>query len=161
MESKPSVISPTSKLFRLDFAQAQGSTALVSDRNITIGTTTSLVYETLHTSAYTIDNVGSITIGFIFIQIVTSNSANGECKIQVSGDGGATPFVDITGDIGTVANLNTGGVGLWINNINIGSSKFQIRVQGRSTNSALATIKIKNAFAETGSFGELVIHKTI
>lgn len=160
MESKPSIISPTSKIFRLDFAQAQGTTALVADRNITIGTTSSLIYVTLHTATYTIDNVGSILIAYIFIQIVTNNSANGQCKLQVSGDGGTT-FVDVTGNIGAGANLNTGGVGLWISSINIGANKFQLRVQGRSTDDALATIKIRNDFAGVNSFGSLVIHKTI
>lgn len=160
MKSKPSVISPTSKLFRLDFAQAQGTTALVSDRNITIGSTSSLTYVTLHTATYTIDNIGTLTLAYVFIQIVTNNSANGECKIQISEDGGST-FVDMTGDIGAGSNLNTGGYGLWISGINIGANKLQLRVLGRSTDGASATIKIRNDFAGTNSFGELVIHKDL
>lgn len=159
MNTRPSVITPTSKLFVLYFVH-NDTDVLSSSVYKTIGTTSNLVYETLLTTSYTIDVSGVLSVKDIYIQVLTDNDANGECKIQISGDGGST-FVDMTGDIGTGTDLTTGGPGLWISSIDIGANKLQIRVLGRSTNGSPADIKISNRFILNQSIIEMIVNKTI
>jgi len=121
----------------------------------TVGTTTNAVFEPLYTATYTIDTNGKIIVVMIDLLIYSNNSANGESKLQVSGDGGLT-FVDVTNTIPTGLAQARVGAGLWIPEIQTGPDKLQFRVVGRSTNGALATIQIR-----TYSDIRLVINKKI
>lgn len=138
MKTKPSVIAPTSKQLFTSFVHPTG--ILVSDKYATIGTTSNLVYESLLTNSYTIDVSRIMSVVEISVYIETGNDANGECKLQISGDGGST-WVDMTTDIGTGA-LITGGPGRWISSIDLGQNKLQERILGRSTDGNPANIKI-------------------
>ena len=117
----------------------------------TVGTTTSMVFVPLvppppnapYTATYTVDTDGHIIVVMIQLSIMFSNnSANGESKLQVSGDGGVT-FVDITNAIPTGVGQSRSGSGLWIPEIQAGINKLQFRVVGRSTDGALATINVR------------------
>lgn len=143
MLTTPSIVAVTTKVFVMTFAQIFGAGLITSlNQLITIGTTSSLVYEELAKVSYTIDTTGAISVINILIDdITTDNSVNAEAKFQISGDGGVT-FKDITGNIGAGAALSTTGAGLWINSIDIGVDKFQIRLLGRSTDGSPATINI-------------------
>lgn len=105
-----------------------------------IGSTTSLVFETLHTSQYTIDYNGKLTPYNMYISMIVNNDVNGECKLQISGNKDST-WTDITDAI-PGAN-STYGSGLWIDNIVTGMNGLQLRILGRSTDGNAATIRIR------------------
>lgn len=124
----------------------------------TVGTTTSAVFVPLYTATYNIDTNGKIIVIMINLSMFSNNSANGESKLQVSGDGGAT-FVDVTNTIPTGLDQARVGAGLWITEIQPGTDvlkKLQFRIMGRSTNGALATIIVR-----TDSHIEFIINKKI
>lgn len=97
---------------------------------IDIGSTNSTSFVPLFTSTYTIDTNGKINVFEIRLFMRMSNDALGGAKLQISGDGGST-FVDVTNEIGGGAIILRIGPGLWINKIDAGLDKFQIRVLGR------------------------------
>jgi len=121
----------------------------------TVGTTTNAAFEPLYTAKYTIDTNGKIIVVMIDLLMYSNNSANGESKLQVSGDGGLT-FVDVTNTIPTGLAQARVGAGLWIPEIQTGPDKLQFRVVGRSTDGAPATIQVR-----TYSDIRLVINKKI
>lgn len=158
MKTEPSIITPTQLDFRIDLSQIHGSAQMIENlagqSYYTVGTTSSLSYVTLFTIKYTVDVEGLLTVSeMTFDNIESNNDANGECKLQISGDGGNT-FVDVTGDIGGGI-LATGGAGLWINNVEVGKDKLQVRILGRSTDGNPANI-ILGSF----TFGTHLISKT-
>lgn len=108
----------------------------------TFGTTSSMGFVDIYTSKYTID-INSITHihHILLLDVMSSNSANGRTKIQISGDGGTTPFIDITDEI-PGGNSTRTGPGLWIDKVNVGIDQLQIRILGKSTDGALATFKM-------------------
>lgn len=111
-----------------------------------VGTTTSLAFVPLYTASYNIDSNGKIIVVMISLTMFSNNSANGESKFQVSGDGGVT-FVDVTNTIPTGLDQARIGAGLWITEVQPGTDvlkKLQFRVMGRSTNGALATINVRD-----------------
>lgn len=112
---------------------------------VTMGSTTNMVdFVTLDTASYTVDTNGIIFLDSIYMFILTNNDANAECKLQISGDGGITPFVDMTDGIpGTGIDLITSGPGAWITNVDTGVDKLQIRVVGRSTDGNAAATKLR------------------
>jgi len=120
-----------------------------------VGTTMNAAFEPLYTATYTVDTNGKIIVIDISLTMYSSNSANGESKLQVSGDGGTT-FVDVTDTIPTGVDQARIGAGLWITEIAPGLNKLQFRVVGRSTNGLLATINLR-----TDSFIDFVINKKI
>jgi len=124
---------------------------------LTVGTTTSGVFVTLYTATYNVDSNGKIVVVMINLSMFSNNSANGESKLQVSGDGGAT-FVDVTNAIPTGLDEAREGAGLWITEIQPGTDikKLQFRIMGRSTNGALATINTR-----VDSFIEFLLNKKI
>lgn len=141
MKLKTIIISPTIGTIDVDLGQLIGTTnvLLPSATETNIDTTSSLVYENMYTAKYTVDVSGSITVTNIRLDITTDNSANGQSKFQISGDGGNT-FVDMTDDttVGLV-NIFT-DVGKWITNIQTGDDKLQFRILGRSTDGNPAII---------------------
>lgn len=154
MKSEISTITSTVKALPVfTCGQIQGNSKILSDY-ITVGTTSSLVYEILFTGTYTVSNQGIISVICIFIvDITTNNDVNAESKFQLSRDGGGT-FIDITGDIGS-GELLTGGVGRWISGVDTGNDKFKFRILGRSTDGNPATVRVD--IFET--FGVFVINK--
>jgi hypothetical protein len=166
---KPSVIHPTSVyLTFIDVAaQANGSTPLTQPApgdpftNI-LGVTSSPtpVYELIKTSKYTIDTEGIIDVGEVYIDIITNNGFNSgfnaESYYEISGDGGNTPFIPIIDPLHPIGSnpdpvapttvgpipyaVETTGRGKWIDNIEIGPDKLQLRVWGRSIDGLPATI---------------------
>lgn len=155
MRSIIGVISPTTTTLRLLFGQAQDSVILPSSFMVLLGTTSSLVYVPIFTATYTIDISGIISVVNMFFDIITYNDLNAVSKLQVSGDGGTT-FVDVTGDIGSTFGLETGGSGLWLNTIQVGTNKYQIRMLGKSTDGNPA-----NIIADTASKHLLKINKKL
>lgn len=140
MKTILNVVAPTTVLYILEYGQLNGSVIAATDLYINVGTTSSLIYVPLGTIKVTVDMQGIITVYDLTCSLQTNNSANGVCKLQISGDGGNT-FTDITNDI--LGGVRTrGGVALWINSIQAGIDKLQVRVLGRSSNGNLATIKI-------------------
>ena len=124
----------------------------------TVGTTASAVFVPLYTATYNVDTNGKIIVIMIYLSMFSNNSANGESKLQVSGDGGVT-FVDVTNTIPTGLAQARVGAGLWIPEVQPGTDvlkKLQIRVMGRSTNGALATIIVR-----TDSYIEFILNKKI
>lgn len=124
----------------------------------TVGTTASAVFVPLYTATYNIDTNGKIIVVMISLTMYSNNSANGESKFQVSGDGGVT-FVDVTNTIPTGLDQARIGAGLWITEIQPGTDvlkKLQFRVMGRSTNGAPATINVRD-----DSHIEFILNKKI
>lgn len=124
----------------------------------TVGTTNSATFESLFTAKYNVDTNGKIIVVMINLTMYSNNSANGESKLQISGDGGAT-FVDVTNTIPTGLDQARIGAGLWITEIQPGTDilkKLQFRIMGRSTNGALATIIVR-----TDSHIEFILNKKI
>lgn len=119
------------------------------------GTTTNVAFEPLYTATYTVDTNGRIIVVEISLTMYSSNSANGESKLQVSGDGGNT-FVDVTNAIPTGVDQARIGAGLWITEVQPGLNKLQFRVVGRSTDGLLATINVR-----TDSHIDFVLNKKI
>lgn len=150
MESSQSVlVSKTIRVILDIVAQKNGSNvvglfSVAPFGYVAMGSTTNMVdFDILHTSTYTIDFNGVIFVDSIYMFIITNNDANAECKLQISGDGGATPFVDMTNEIGTGLDLITPGPGAWISNVSVGANKLQIRVLGRSTDGNNAIVWIR------------------
>lgn len=155
MKSIIGVISPTTTTLRIGFGQAQDSFLLPSSFMVLLGNTSSLVYVSVFTATYTIDISGIISVVNMFFDIVTYNDLNAMSKLQISGDGGIT-FVDVTGDMDSTFFLETGGSGSWINNIQPGINKYQIRMLGKSTDGNPA-----NIIADTASIHLLKINKRL
>ena len=143
MKLKIAVVAPlTTRVFLFLMSQKHGTATLTSTVYESF-TTTSLVLVTLFTATYTIDTQGVIDVIDEWLDIITDNSANGRCTVEISGDGGAT-FIPVTTEVPDGANLETMGPGLWITGVNTGLGQLKIRIKGRSTDGALATIKIRN-----------------
>lgn len=144
MKLKIAVIAPltTRTVLRL-MSQKHGTSILATSTIYESFTTTSLVLETLFTAIYTIDTQGVIDVIDVWLNLITDNSVNGTCTVEISGDGGTT-FIPMTTEVPSTANLVTRGPGLWITGVNIGTNQLKIRIKGRSTDGLAATIKIKN-----------------
>lgn len=144
MKLKIAVVAPLTNRVDLYFmAQKHGTSILTLATLYESFTTTSPALETLYTATYTMDTQGFIDVIVVWLYLVTDNSANGRCTAEISGDGGVT-FIPMTTEVPDGAGLVTRGPGLWITSINTGTNKLQIRIRGRSTDGALATIKIRN-----------------
>lgn len=147
----PSVIHATSAYILISAsAQAQGSNPLTGSPIVLGSTSSSTTFVEILTSKYTVDTEGIIEVGEIFVNIVTSNGfnsgTNAVSKYQISGDGGNN-FIDLTTGIPSVLPgppfygvLATSGRGKWIDNIEVGPDKLQLRVLGKSTDGHPATI---------------------
>lgn len=160
MKTTETIVAQRAVRITLDMlAQFNGATVLAlgtsGSEYGTIGTTSSLTYVPLFTAQYTVDTNGFIKVLDIRPDMFSNNSANGISKLQISGDGGTT-FVDITGDIGTGLDLRFTGPGQWIHTIQAGTNQLQFRILGKSTNGAVATIRVRN-----DSFIYFVFNKTI
>lgn len=147
MRSKQAIIVP--KNIRLFIApivpQIVGATVidLAGPNNLyyPVGTTSSLVYVPLFTSKYTVDVSGILSVHHINLKaIIFYNDANASCKLQISGDGGNT-FFDMTDDLPFGDFPTRSGAGLWINNIEVGEDKLQIRILGKSSDGNPATVR--------------------
>ncbi len=144
MKLKIAVVAPLTNRVDLYFmAQKHGTSILTLATLYESFTTTSPALETLFTATYTMDTQGFIDVIDVWLHLVTDNSTNGLCTADISGDGGAT-FIPMTTEIPSVVTLETTGPGLWITCIETGTDKLQIRIKGRSTDGALATINIRN-----------------
>lgn len=140
MKTILNVVAPTTVLYILEYGQLNGDVIAATDGYITVGTTSSLTYISLGTIKITVDIQGIITVYDLTCNLQTNNSANGVCKLQISGDGGNT-FTDITNDI--LGGVRTrGGVATWIDSIQAGTDKLQVNVLGKSSDGNPATIKI-------------------
>ena len=155
MDLNQSLITNTTQWFTFRFmSQANGSDLLVNSTYHTFGPITSLSYIILDTYKTTIDTYGVLKVISIFLNMFTLNDANAKCKIQISGDCGNT-FIDITEDIED-GDLFKSGSGLWINSVEIGTDKLQIRVLGKSTDGNNTNILI-----DLSSHIDMVINKTL
>lgn len=143
MKLKIAVIAPLTTRTVLRLMSQKHGTAILTAVVYESFTTSSLVLETLFTATYTIDTQGVIDVIDVWLDLITDNSANGRCTVEISGDGGAT-FIPMTTEVPDGVTLATTGPGLWITGVNIGTNQLQIRIKGRSTDGALATIKIRN-----------------
>lgn len=131
--SKPILASKLTRIIFRIVAPKQANNPIDPSINWVVITTSSLSFETLFTGKYTISYDGVINIISTRLDMLTFNDANGECKLQMSGDGGNT-FVDVTNEVpGAATSLWSVGPGEWVNNVQIGPDKFQIRLLGRST----------------------------
>lgn len=150
------VIHPVSVFLPFEvYAKANGDKVLVDpgagNPSITLlGTTSSTTFEPVFTAKYTIDTEGIIDIGEIRFDVITFNGfntgLNAESIYQISGDGGQT-FTDVTTAINSTQGIETIGQGKWIDNVEIGLDKLQIRVLGRSTDGNPASMAEGNAFS--------------
>lgn len=146
--SETIIVSRIRRLLISPMAQVRG-TAITPLGSISFGETTPLFTTSqtltpLFTSKYTLDTNGIFSVEYIRFVIVTNNSANATCLIQISGDGGIT-FADMTTEIGAVGfDLFTGGTGLWVSTMESGPDKLQVRILGRSTDGLSATILISD-----------------
>lgn len=144
MKLKIAVIAPMTTRTVIRLMSQKHGTAILSGLTVYESfTTSSLVLVPLFTAIYTIDTQGVIDVIDVWLFLTTDNSANGRCTVEISGDGGAT-FIPVTTEVPDGADLGTTGPGLWISSVNIGTNQLQIRIMGRSTNGAVATIKIRN-----------------
>lgn len=143
MKLKIAVIAPLTTRTVLRLMSQKHGTSILTSTVYESFTTTSLTLVPLFTAIYTIDTQGIIDVIDVWLDLITDNSANGTCTAEISGDGGAT-YIPMTTEIPSTTNLETRGPGLWITGINIGTNQLKIRIKGRSTDGALATIKIRN-----------------
>lgn len=143
MKLKIAVVAPLTTRAVLRLMTQKHGTSIMTATLYESFTTTSLVLVPLFTAIYTIDTQGIIDVTDIWLYIITNNSANGRCTVEISGDGGTT-FVPVTAEISTGLDLGTKGAGLWITGVSTGTNQLKIRIKGRSTDGASATISIRN-----------------
>lgn len=139
----PVLASKISRTFIQITAGKQATSPLdlysITAGDVVIGSTSSTDFVVLYTSQQTIDVNGKIVPFDINLIMITDNDANGECKIQISGNGGTT-YVDMTDEIPEISFVQ--GSGAWITSIDTGENKLRMRVLGRSTDGNPATIRI-------------------
>lgn len=159
MKALVAVVAPTTTRAVIRPTNQMNGTAILTSDVFLSFTTSSLTLVPLFTSVYTIDTQGVINVIDVWFDIITDNSTNGRSVFQISGDGGTT-FVTMTGEIPSTANLETSGPGLWIRNVSVGTNQLQIRLSGRSTDGAVATLKVRNDTTFDFIFNKLLIAVT-
>lgn len=105
----------------------------------TIGTTSfdlpdvsSVNYTTVYSVSFGIEDIGTIKVFEAGTAFNLSVKGDGSARVQLSGDGGATPFITAIESpfvFGVFTQLLLLGDGTWITSILPGNNQFQVRVQ--------------------------------
>lgn len=88
-------------------------------------------FQTIFSVSYSIEDVGSLEMISFGVNIYFEYNGNGSLRWQISSDGGTTWVTFAAGDFNVaISNLDVfQGGGRWIENIQPGSNKLQIRLQ--------------------------------
>lgn len=143
MKLKIAVIAPLTTRTVLRLTSQKHGTSILTSTVYESFTTTSLTLVPLYTAIYTVDTQGIIDVVDVWLDLITNNSANARCTVEISGDGGTT-YIPMTTEVPSGLDLETKGPGLWVTGVSIGTNQLKIRIKGRSTDGLTATINIRN-----------------